>query len=82
MSRRRNMSVSPKVIWARRIKWLAIVLAFALLAATAFLLMQYKPPKSDMPLPTPVPIQKPAVTGSAAASAAAATSAAASAAPK
>jgi len=47
MSRKRTkqqIAVGPKVIWARRVKWLAIILSFVLLVAAAFLLLQYKPP--------------------------------------
>jgi hypothetical protein len=63
---RRNRSVSPKVIWGRRIKLLAIVLACALLVATAYLMMNYKAPADAALLGAPAPHKSPAASGTAA----------------
>ncbi len=64
MSRRRvNLSVSPKVRWARRVRLAAIVLACGLLAATALLLLNYRAPRYTAP--PPLSPKRPATSGTA-----------------
>ncbi|GEM_PF-5176391 len=52
--RRKNPSLSPKAIWAGRVKLAAIALSVVLLLATVYFLRSYKPPVEE---------QTPAVSG-------------------